>query len=51
MMLVVADTRHNRAVLRAAAVDFAAAFPADIRDALKALREGRDPRSDVLLMV
>ena len=51
MMLVVADTRHNRAVLRAAAVDFAAAFPADIRDALKALREGRDPASDVLLMV
>ena len=51
MMLVVADTRHNRAVLRAAAVDFAAAFPAGIRDALKALREGRDPGSDVLLMV
>lgn len=51
MMLVVADTRHNRAVVRAAAAELAATFPADVRDALAALREGRDPAADVLLLV
>ena len=51
MVLVVADTRHNRAVVRAAAAELAAVFPADIRDALSALRDGRDPGADVLLLV
>jgi transcriptional regulator with XRE-family HTH domain len=51
LVLVVADTRHNRDVLRAAAREFAAAFPADPRRAIAQLREGIDPGDDVLLVL
>ncbi len=51
LTLLVADTRHNRAVLRAAAAEFAAAFPADPRHALACLRKGIDPGADALILV
>ncbi len=50
LILLVADTRHNRHVLRLAAAEFAGAFPVRGRDALLALRTGVEPpgRSVVL---
>jgi transcriptional regulator with XRE-family HTH domain len=51
MLLVVADTRHNRHVLRLAAADFAAAFPVRGRDALAALRRGEKPAGSAILLV
>jgi transcriptional regulator with XRE-family HTH domain len=51
MVLVVADTRHDRAVVRAAAAELGAAFPAGVRVGLSALREGHDPGADLLLLV
>ena len=51
MLLLVADTRHDRAVVRAAPGDLAAAFPANVREALGSLRDGHDPGADVLLMI
>ncbi len=51
LILLVADTRHNRAVLRAAAAEFAAAFPADPRQAHACLRKGIDPGADALILV
>ena len=43
VILLVADTRANRAALRAAATELAEAFPVPAREALKALAAGRAP--------
>lgn len=51
MLLVVADTRHNRQVLRLAAADLAEAFPVRGRDALAALRRGEKPSGSAILLV
>jgi hypothetical protein len=51
LVLIVADTRHNRDVLRAGAREFAAAFPANARRAIGQLIEGIDPGADVLLVL
>lgn len=51
MLLVAADTRHDRDVVRAAEAEFRAGFPADTRRALAALVVGRDPGADVLLLL
>jgi hypothetical protein len=51
LVLVVADTRQNRAVSRAAARELVAAFPADVRHAMSRLREGRDPGADVMVVL
>jgi transcriptional regulator with XRE-family HTH domain len=51
LVLLVADTRHNREVMRAASVEFAAAFPANARRALPLLAAGLDPGADVLLLM
>jgi len=50
MLLVVADTRHNRHVLRLAAADFAEAFPVSGRDALAALRRGEKPSGSAIVL-
>ena len=51
MLLVVADTRHNRHVLRLAADDFGAAFPLRGHEALADLRAGRRPSASSVLLV
>lgn len=51
MLLVIADTRHNRHVLRLAANDLAEAFPVRGRDALAALRMGAKPAGSAILLV
>jgi len=51
MLLVVADTRHNRHVLRLAAADLAEAFPVRGRDALAALHRGEKPSGSAILLV
>jgi transcriptional regulator with XRE-family HTH domain len=51
MLLVVADTRHNRHVLRLAADDFGAAFPLRGREALGELRAGRRPSSSAIVLL
>ena len=50
MLLVLADTRHNRHVLRLAAADLAEAFPVRGRDALAALRRGDKPSGSAILL-
>jgi transcriptional regulator with XRE-family HTH domain len=51
VILVAADTRHNRHVLRVAADVLAEMFPLSARDVLSALRAGRAPeRSGILLL-
>lgn len=50
MILVVADTRHNRHVLRLSAADFAEAFPVRTRDALQALRGGTRPAGSAIVI-
>jgi hypothetical protein len=51
LVLVVADTRTDRAVVRAAAAELAGAFPAEIRQAMVGLRAGTDPGADVMLLL
>ena len=51
MLLVVADTRHNRHVLRLAAAELAERFPVRGRDALAALRRGAKPSGSAILLV
>ncbi len=51
LILVVSDTRNNRAVIRAAAREFALAFPVDARRALSLLSVGEDPGGNVLLVI
>jgi len=50
ILLVVADTRHNRHVLRLAAPDFKEAFPVNGRDAMAALRRGDRPTRSAIVM-
>ena len=51
VILLVADTRHNRHVLRLAALDLVAAFPTPGRLALAALSNGeRTPGSAIVLL-
>ena len=49
-ILLVADTRHNRAVL-AAVPDLRAEFPIDTRSCLAALARGMDPGGDCLVVL
>ncbi|CAN5584892.1 hypothetical protein BH23CHL7_BH23CHL7_16310 [soil metagenome] len=51
VVLVVADTRHNRAALAMASEEFASAFPCPRRKLMLALREGTDPRASGVLLV
>jgi transcriptional regulator with XRE-family HTH domain len=50
VILLVADTRHNRHVLRLAAPDLAATFPVAGRAALAALSEGRQPSGSSIVL-
>ena len=49
LVLVVADTRSNRDVVRAAGEIFRSAFPVSAAAALTALRDGRDPGGNALI--
>lgn len=51
VILVLADTRHNRAFLRAAGSGFAADFPVDGRTALQRLAAGRDPGGSAIILL
>lgn len=51
VLLVVADTRTNRAAIEAAAHVLAAAYPVSPRAALGALAIGRDPGGDALIVL
>lgn len=51
VVLLIADTRHNRAVLAMAADAFGAALPCPRRRLLAALREGRDPGANGFILV
>jgi transcriptional regulator with XRE-family HTH domain len=51
VLLVVADTRHDREIVRAAGAELAAMFPGDPRQALARLAMGVDPGADVLVLV
>jgi transcriptional regulator with XRE-family HTH domain len=51
MLLVIADTRHNRHVLRLAHDDFAEAFPLRSRDAIAALRQGERPSASAIILL
>jgi transcriptional regulator with XRE-family HTH domain len=48
MILLIADTRHNRHVLRIAAAEFGEAFPTSGRDALASLRRGERPSGSAI---
>ena len=50
VILLVADTRHNRAVI-AAVPELARRFPVDTRACLAALKSGRDPGGDALVLL
>jgi transcriptional regulator with XRE-family HTH domain len=51
LVLVVADTRTNREVVRAARPEFVAVFPADARSIWPALVAGLPPPDDALVLV
>jgi len=51
LLLVVADTRNNRHVLRIAADEFAATFPVPARRALAAIKHGQQPEGSSLLLL
>ncbi len=51
VILVVADTRSNRAALRAAGEYLAASYPCPEADALAALAAGRDPGGDAIIRI
>jgi transcriptional regulator with XRE-family HTH domain len=51
VVLVVADTRHNRAVLATHREALRAAFPLDTRAVLAALRSGRAPSASGIVMI
>jgi transcriptional regulator with XRE-family HTH domain len=51
ILLVIADTRHNRRVVRLAADDLASLFPVRGRRALADLVAGRPPAASALLLV
>lgn len=51
LILLLADTRHNRAFLRAAGEGFTAHFPVSGRTALHALRAGLDPGGSAIILL
>lgn len=51
VVLVLADTRHNRAVARPAAPTLRGAFPLDQRSVIAALRNGRAPPANGIVFV
>ncbi|MDQ3128594.1 MAG: hypothetical protein M3Q66_09105 [Chloroflexota bacterium] len=51
MIVLVANTRHNRDVLRLHADSFAEAFPLTGREALAALRSGRRPAASAIILL
>ena len=51
VLLLVAETRHNRRMLRLAAADLAAAFPLAGSSALTSLREGRPPSASSIVLL
>jgi hypothetical protein len=51
LVLVVADTRTNREVVRAARPEFVATFPADTRSIWPAVVAGFPPPHDALVLV
>lgn len=51
LILVVSDTKGNRAILREAEQLLRAVFPVTSRVAIAALREGRDPGGDSMIVV
>jgi transcriptional regulator with XRE-family HTH domain len=51
VLLLVADTRHNRRALRLAAADLAAAFPLRGPAALAALRDGKRPAASAIVLL
>ena len=50
VILLIADTRHNRAIL-AAHPELVARFPISTRACLAALRDGRDPGGDAIVVL
>jgi hypothetical protein len=51
MVLVLADTRHNRSALVAAAPTVLPAFPLRTRGVLAALRAGRLPQANGVMLI
>ena len=51
MILVLADTRQNRAVVRSIGAELRRAFPIQGRAARAALRSTADPGEDLLIVV
>ncbi len=51
VILLVSDTERNRALLRAALPLLRPSFPLSTREVLQALREGRDPGADGLVVL
>jgi hypothetical protein len=51
VILVIADTRHNRQVLASLRESFRAAFPLDARAVLGALRAGRAPAASGIVLI
>jgi len=51
VILLLADTRHNRAFIAAAGEGFRAAFPIDGRTALERLKIGLDPGGNAIILL
>ncbi len=51
VLLLLADTRHNRRVVRVAAMEFGEAFPIRSRVALHELAEGRPPPRSAIVLI
>ena len=51
VILLVADTRHNRRVLRLFPAEFASAYPLPGRLAIAALRDGRRPEASAVILI
>jgi hypothetical protein len=51
VVLLLADTRHHRILLEVAGAGLRAAFPMQQRAALAALRDGRSPASNALILL
>jgi len=51
VVLLLGDTRHNRAFVATAGEGFRAAFPIDGRTALTRLMQGRDPGGSSIILL
>lgn len=51
VILLLADTRHDRAFLRSAGAGFLTGFPVDGRTALRRLAAGRDPGGNAIVLL